>query len=226
MNGAGGPGYGRPPLSMHHVKDVLGYLGEFASDALAEAEAVAGYGGLSDGMWYWNTMDNEYRIFNGTVWLVYDVRMVDFPIFEWMLFNGAVAGTLNTGKITTTKLPKQTEKPGIQFKVDLRDMIDDVDMVIELVGSHSTITQTLNINLDNTIINPGENFNTKAAEATLNIPPVTPGAAFQRFTAQFIVPAVALEVCGSFEGQLWRENAGADTGDLHIWQLRAYQVIT
>lgn len=146
------------------------------------------------------------------------------PVMDWLLFNGAVGDSLNAGRITTTRMPKTATNPGIQFKVDL-EHYDPADNIIILIAmAHSTLTQTLDLDLNYVLVNPGENFNTKAPGVVLNETPVTPGVAYEAFTQIFTIPAAAITAPGGYlECQLSRDNAGADTGDLHIWEVRAYQ---
>lgn len=146
------------------------------------------------------------------------------PIFSWLLFNGALADTLNGGKITTTRLPVGSTDPGHQFKVDLKGIDPAVDLIIQIIYSHSTINETLDLDLNYVAVNQGENFNTKVAGAALNATPTTPGTAYERHSYIFVIPNADLEEDGSLECQHSRDTAGVDLGDTHIWEVRAYQV--
>ena len=149
---------------------------------------------------------------------------IELPIFDWLLLNGAFADTLNGGRISTSNLPQASQGPAIQFKVDLYDMRTGRPLMIAVMCGHSTVSQGLDIDLEYVVVNTGENYNTKALEAVLNLTPTTPNVAYQRFIMLFTVPAAGLVTGGSFEGRIIR-NVGAETGDLHIWQIRAYQVV-
>ena len=147
----------------------------------------------------------------------------DLPIFDWTLFNGALADSLNSGKITTSRLPKSATDPGVQCKVDLKNYDGSKDVIIQVIASHSTALQPIDVDLNYVEVGPGENFNTEAPGATLNAVPTTPATAYERFTFTFTIPAADINSNGSLELQLSRDTAGADTGDLHIWEIRAYQ---
>jgi len=148
---------------------------------------------------------------------------IELPIFDWLLLNGAFADTLNGGRISTSNLPVIAQAPAIQFKVDLFDLKITSNLLIAVICGHSTINQDLDIDFEYVVVNPGENFNTKAMEAVLNLTPTTPNIAYNRFVMLFTVPVDQLVANGSFEGRIIR-NIGGETGDLHIWQIRAYQV--
>jgi len=152
-------------------------------------------------------------------------EMTDRYIYDWIMFNGAVADTLNGGKITTSRLPVGSVDPGIQFKDDMKHYSSNRNVTVEIIAAHSTTTQTLDIDLNYVTVNPAENFNTKAAGAVLNATPVTPGTAYQRFTFTFTVPLADILEDGSIEFRMSRDTGGADTGDLHIWAVRVYQVM-
>ena len=144
-------------------------------------------------------------------------------IYDWLLFNGAASGTLNTGKITTTTLPKVSVDPGVQFKIDNRFFLTGQDMTIQVLCGHSTLTQTLDMDLNYVRTGVGLNLNTQVAAAVLNVTPVTPGTAYEGFVITFTIPGADIVQGGGIEFQLSRDTAGADTGDLEIWELRAYQ---
>lgn len=145
------------------------------------------------------------------------------PEFDWLMFNGAVNDTLNGGKITTTKLPKTATDPGVQFKVDNRFYITGKDMFIQVLCGHSTIFQNLDIDLNYVRTGVGLNLNTQPGAAPLNETPATPGVAYNGFVITFTVPGADVVQGGGIEFQLSRDTSGADTGDLHIWEIRAYQ---
>lgn len=204
----------------------VGYLGKFPNTASAENYANTTGGGLSGGMWYYNTTADAYFYWNGSIWVSGEINVVEYPIFDWLLLNGAAADTLNGGNISTTNLPVASQVPAIQFKVDLYELVNDVNLLIAVMGGHSTINQTLDLDLDHAVVNPGENYNTKAGGATVNSAPVSPAVAYERFAGDIIysIPHADLEAGGSLECRLTR-NVGAETGDFHIWQIRAYQVL-
>lgn len=144
-------------------------------------------------------------------------------IYSWLVFNGATADTLAGGRVTPTKLPKTSTDPGIQFKADERYFITGVDMVVILICGHSTLTQTLDMDLNYTQIGSGLNLNTQPGEAPLNETPVTPGVAYDHFLITFTIPGAAVVAERGFEFAISRDTAGADTGDLEIWGALAYQ---
>jgi len=198
-------------------------LGPHANDVDAAAFATS-QGYTRDSMIYWNTTLGCYRIYDGTNWVCLAIRKVDYPIFEWLLFNGAVASTLNGGEISTSKLPKVSVDPGIQFKVALNNLIASHDLIIELTFGHSTLTQTLDLDLNYVSVGAAENLDTKASAPVLNITPVTPGTAYQKSIEIFTVPHAQISDAAAVEFRLSRDTAGADTGDLEIWNIRAYQI--
>lgn len=156
-------------------------------------------------------------------WVPINADLVDFAVFNWLMFNGAINGTLNGGCISTSRLLKVSANPGVQFKVDLNKLSTNTDLLIQLICAHSTVGQTLDLDLEPLNIGITENFNTKAVGVSINATPTTPAVAYDWFAANFTIPIATLSAGGSFEGRIVRDNTGADTGDLDIWGIRAFQ---
>ena len=143
-------------------------------------------------------------------------------IFDWLLFNGGVASSLNGGRITTTRLPVQSTDPGIQFKVDTKDYQPAKSMIIGVVAAHSIPGEVLDFDLNYVSVGIGENFNTEAPSVVVNATPVAPAIAYDAFIFYFLIPAADVESSGYMEFQMSRDTAGG-VGDTHIWEIRAYQ---
>ena len=214
--------------------DNVGILGDFIDDLdvllyIRAQHLDTTFNGLGNpwaGMIYWNIIYHQYKYYDGTVWQFFPSgEMITLHrTFHWLLFNGAVAGTLAGGRITTSRLPVASAFPGIQFKVDEQYFTSGTDVIVMMICGHSTGLQTLDMDLDYTQTGVGLNLNTQPGEVQLNVTPITPAVPYDHFLVTFFIPGATVVAGRGLEIQISRDTGGADTGDLHVWEVPVYQL--
>lgn len=152
-----------------------------------------------------------------------------FSIQDFLLFRGAMQSDLNSGAVGTVILKKIATHPAasavVLCIVSADEEVFDPEKALKFrfFLAHSTASQTLDIDFDYTVINTGDNVNTKAAGTTQTNTPTTPATAYGDLTSDFEIPAAEITGHSYISFKLTRETGGADTGDLHILSVGVYQ---
>jgi len=151
--------------------------------------------------------------------------MKDFKylhVLNSYLLNGAYTKFLNSGALPCVVLEEVSTLPSIVLDLALIDVNPNTDITVKVICGHEDTSETLDVDCIYRIINEGDNLDTKA-NATLNETPTTPGTAYERFDIDYTIPSTAFDANSCLNIVIQRDNSGADTGDLYVYQLWVYQ---